>query len=137
MPRKEHYLYYNPPKPPKPKVPEETKGRVKSICDGYVKTVLKPKYIIPNPLYKEYYHIEDIYTKWWRNYFYFYAEYHYTDQNAIKEFLDHGFARLEYVNEDSFNLSYMRHTGKWWEIFSELSLEECLETIEEMPHFNP
>ena len=126
--------YYN---PPKPKVPEVEKNRIKSICGEYIRTVLKPKHIIPSPSHKEYYHIEDMFTKWWRNYFYFYAKYHYTYPNAIKEFLDHGFARLEYVNEHRFNLSYMRHTGQWWEVFSELSLEECLDTIEEMPHFNP
>lgn len=129
--------YYNFPKPPKPKVPEEEKNRIKDICDKFVEKNLKPKHITPNPELTEFCHIEDIFTKWWRNYFYFYAKYHYTHPESIKEFLDHGFARLEYVNEDMFNLAYMRHTGQWWEIFSELSLEECLGTIEEMPHFHP
>ncbi len=137
MPRKGYYWYRNPPKPIKKKVPNEIRERVKNISDNFIENILKPKYMIPNPPHGEYYLIEEFFTKWWRNYFYFYAKYHYTDPNAIEEFLDHGFARLEYANEDSYNLSYMRHTGKWWEIFSDLSLEECLETIEEMPHFSP
>jgi len=137
MPRKGYGWYYHPPKPPKPKVPKEIKEKIKAISDEFVKSVLKPKYMICDTSYNEYYHIEEIYTKWWRNFFYFYSKYHYTRQNAIQEFVDSGFARLEYVSEDNFNLSYMRHTGKWWEIFVDLSLEECLETIEEMPHFNP
>jgi hypothetical protein len=39
--------------------------------------------------------------------------------------------------EKRCNLSYMRHTGQWWEIFRELSLNECIEAINDMPHFTP
>ena len=137
MPRKGYYWVYNPPKPPKLKVPEEEKNRITNICEEFIKTILKPKFIIPNPEIKKYCHIEEIFTKWWKNYFYFYAKYHYTHSRAIEEFLDQSFARLEYINKDKFNLSYMRHTNQWWEIYSELSLEECLKTIKEMPHFHP
>ena len=45
------------------------------------------------------------------------------------------YARLEYVDRDRFNLAYMRHTGKWVEIGFDLSLEECLDEIENGPHF--
>lgn len=31
----------------------------------------------------------------------------------------------------------MRHTGKWFEIGFDLSLEECLDEIENWPHFMP
>ena len=79
----------------------------------------------------------DIFTKWYRNYFYFCAKYHNPGPNAISPFFETKFARMEYVAEDQFNLSYMRHTGQWWELFSGLSLNECIETIEDMPHFTP
>ena len=122
---------------PKPKVQEDTKQKIKTICEDFIDSVLKPRHMRYDPPGSEYYNIEEIYTKWWRNYLYFYAKHHYTPSNAIQEFVDYGFARLEYVDKDKFNLSYMRYTGQWWEIFSDLSLKECLETIEEMPHFNP
>ena len=38
--------------------------------------------------------------------------------------------RMEYEGSRRFNLAYMRHTGKWCEVFQGLSLEENLETIE-------
>lgn len=129
--------YYNPPRQPKPKVPELTKIEVKEVADDFVESVLKPKFIEPAPKDKRFSYLVDIFTKWYRNYFYFYAKYHSPGPNAIEPSFDKGFARMEYFGEDQFNLSYMRHTGKWWEIFTELSLEECIETIGEMPHFNP
>ena len=47
------------------------------------------------------------------------------------------FARMEYTGQDRFNLSYMRHTGKWWEFYEGLSLDECLVVIRDEPHFAP
>ena len=47
------------------------------------------------------------------------------------------FARIEYINNDCFNLSYMRHTEQWWEIYTDLSIDECLKAIREEPHFLP
>ncbi|MCK4613483.1 MAG: hypothetical protein KAU14_01670 [Thermoplasmata archaeon] len=110
---------------------------MKEAADEFVESVLRPKIVEPEPEDKRFSYLVDIYTKWYRSYFYFYAKYHSPGPNAREPFFDAGFARMEYVCEDKFNLSYMRHTGKWWEIFTELSLEECLETIREMPHFNP
>ena len=45
--------------------------------------------------------------------------------NAISPYFEARFARLEYLADDNYNLSYMRHTGQWWEIDRDLSLEEC------------
>jgi hypothetical protein len=39
--------------------------------------------------------------------------------------------------DERFNLSYMRHTGQWWEIYTELSLDESLDAIRDEPHFLP
>lgn len=118
-------------------VPELMKIKVKEVADDFVETVLKPKFIEPAPENERFSYLVDIYTRWYRGYFYFYAKYHSPGPNAIEPFFEAGFARMEFVGEDRFNLSYMRHTGKWWEIFTEMSLEECIVTIGEMPHFDP
>ncbi|MFZ3168330.1 MAG: hypothetical protein WA130_11995 [Candidatus Methanoperedens sp.] len=47
------------------------------------------------------------------------------------------FARLEYAGNSLFNLSYMRHTGQWLEIYTGLSADECLAAIKDDPHFLP
>ena len=57
--------------------------------------------------------------------------------NAISPFFEARFARLEYLADDNYNLSYMRHTGQWWEIYRDLSLEECLSAVRDEPHFLP
>jgi len=57
--------------------------------------------------------------------------------HAIAPFFEVGFARMEYIGDHQFNLSYMRHTEQWWEIYTELSLDECLAAIREEPHFIP
>jgi len=57
--------------------------------------------------------------------------------NAISPFVEDKFARLEYAGENRFNLSYLRHTGQWYELFREIPLEKCLKEIKEMPHFMP
>lgn len=44
---------------------------------------------------------------------------------------------MEYVENNKFNLSYMRHTEKWFEVFQALSMDECLKLIEEDPTFLP
>jgi hypothetical protein len=137
MAKKKMYWFYNPPRQPKPKVPELIKIEVKEAGDKFVESVLKPKFIEPNPQNKRFNYLVDIFTKWRGNYFYFYSKYRCPGPDAIEPFFETGFARMEYIGKDRFNLSYMRHTGKWWEIFTELSLEECIETIRDMPHFTP
>jgi len=47
------------------------------------------------------------------------------------------FARLEYAGEEKFNMAYMRHTGQWWEIFQDLTLDECIDEIRTNPLFQP
>ena len=44
---------------------------------------------------------------------------------------------MEYVGNRRFNLAYMRHTGKWWEVHQGFTLDKCLKTIREDPTFQP
>ena len=129
--------WFKPQRELKPGVPDSVKAGVERKCNELVETVLKPGHIKPLPEDKRFNYLVDIYTKWYRNYFYFCAKYCSPHPDAISPFVEDKFARLEYAGEDRFNLSYMRHTGQWFEIFSEITLEECIEAIKEMPHFMP
>ncbi len=126
---------YVPPKMPKEKPSELIKMAVKNKANELVNTVLKPAYIQPPPENPKYNYIIDIYTKWHHSYFYFYAVYCCPFPNAILPTFDEGFARMEYTGKNQFSLSYMRHTGQWWKIYSELSLDECLAKIRDEIHF--
>ena len=86
---------------------------------------------------KQFNYIVDIYTKWYRNYFYFCAKYACPGPNATSPFFETKFARLEYVGSDRFHLSFMRHTEEWVELYQNLSLNGCLEAIRNEPYFQP
>jgi hypothetical protein len=123
--------------PPKPKPPEGIKTTVKAKADDLVETVLKPQHIKPPPEDMRWNYVVDIYTKWHGSFFYFCAKYANPRPGAIASHFETRFARLEYVAKDRFHLSYMRHTGKWWQVYPDLSLDECLDTIEDDPLFMP
>ena len=119
----------------KPKVPASTKEMVKTRADELIETVLKPKYVTPPPEGMIYNYVVDVYTKWYRNYFYFCAKYACPHPNAISSHFETKFARMEYVAHDCYHMSYLRHNDKWAEIFYSLSLDECFKNVQENPTF--
>ncbi len=110
---------------------------VQQKADEFVEKVLKPKHIQPPPAPDEFQrnYIVDIYTKWYRHYFYFCAKYNVPSPNALVPFFEARFARLKYIRANQFNLAFMRYTGQWVEVYQDLSIEECLESIENDPFF--
>ncbi len=137
MVRKKRTWVFNPKSRSKPKVPDGIKIQVQTRANHLIESELKPKHINPSPIDKEFNYIVDIYSKWYQNYFYFYAKYRCPAPNCISEFFEVTFARLEYIEDNRFDLSYMRHTGQWFELYTELSLDECMEAIRSEPHFLP
>jgi hypothetical protein len=119
------------------KAPESIKAHVQEKADHLIQSILKPKHIKPPPKDTRFNYIVDIYSKWYQSYFYFCAIYRCPAPNRISEFFESRFARLEYVGNETFGLSYMRHTGQWIELFTNLSLDECLESIRNEPHYLP
>jgi hypothetical protein len=136
MPPRKQWVY-SPQKASRPKVSDSTKAEVQRKANELIESFLKPEFIKPHPEDAEYNYIVDIYTKWYRSYFYLCAKYRCPAPNCIAEFFETKFARLEYAGNDKFNLAYMRHTEQWWETDQELTLEECLERIREDSLFQP
>ena len=130
------WVYVPPPKP-KPKVPEDIKIDLEEKANLLVESYLKPNYIKPEYKSDRYNYIVDIYTKWYRNYFYFISKYHCPGPTAISSSFEAKFTRLEYVGDGLFDVAYMRHTGKWQEVYMELSMNKCLATIKNEATFHP
>ena len=128
---------YSPPKPPAPKVPASVKAEAQQKANQLVETILKPQHLKPPPKDYHFNYIVDIYTKWYRHYFYFCAKYCSPGPNALSPDFETKFARLEYVGENRFNLSFMRHTSEWIEVYPNLSLDKCLAAIKDDPFFSP
>lgn len=126
---------YRPPKPPKPPVPDAIKAEVTAKANELVAIVLKPRYVKPPPENPQFNYIVDLTTKWYRGYFHFSATYRSPGPDALSPSFEAKFARLEYAGSGRFRLAFMRHTGEWIELYTDLALDECLAAIRDDPFF--
>jgi hypothetical protein len=111
------------------------KNRIESQCQPLIEK-LKSQYVLKNPD-KRYNYMVDIYIKWYRNYLYFCGKYKSENPDRLVDEFEGNFARLKIIKPDSFEISYMRHTEKWFIIARDLTLNKCLEMIEDTPTFHP
>ena len=128
---------YSPKSTTKPKVPEAVKLTVQRRSDDLVVNEFRPRFIQPPPDAPQFNYIVDLYNHWRGSFFYFCAKYRCPSPHCISEYFEVRDSRLEYQANGNFTMSYMRHTGKWQEVFMDLSLDECLEQIEANPLFQP
>jgi hypothetical protein len=118
-------------------VPEAVKMAVTTKSNELIETVLKPQHIQPPPDNPQFNYIVDIYGKWYQRYFYICATYHVPGPNAAVSSFEAKFARMEYAGNNRFHLSFMRHTGQWIELYTDLPLDECLMSVRDEPFFFP
>ena len=111
------------------------KSRIESQCQPVIEK-LKSQYVSKNPN-KEYNYLVDIYIKWYRDYLYFCEKNKSENPNRIADEFEDKFVRLKIIKKDKFDISYMRHTGKWFLIACDLTLNECLDMIENTPTLHP
>jgi hypothetical protein len=118
-------------------VPDAVKTEVTTKANEFIETFLKLQHVQPPPDNPQFNYIIDIYGKWYQRYFYLCATYHVSGPNAVTPTFDAKFARMEYTGNNHFHLSFMRHTGQWVELYTDQSLDECLESIRDDPNFFP
>ena len=127
------------PKKHSPNLPLDLKAEIDRKANEFIIAELQPQYVqnaIP-PLNPNHNYITQIYTKWHGRYFYFCAEYTCPSPQAHSPTFESKFARLEYTAPERFNLSYLRHNRTWWELWTDLSFEECCALIKEGGSFYP
>ncbi len=127
---------YSIDRPPKPKVPEDLKAEVTEKARKTIEE-LKNLHIKEPPEGYQWNYIVDLYTKWHGSYFYFCTKYACPGPNAISPFFEQRFARMGYIGNRRFDLSYMRHTGEWMELEHGLIVDECLRRIKEDRDYEP
>ena len=126
-----------PAKSPKTSVPDALKAELATKANDLIENVLKPKHVLPPKPDEPFNYITDIGAKWNRNYFYFISTYACPGPNALAPTFESKFARMEYLGNGQFALSFMRHTGAWVGIFDALSVDESLKAIQEDTWFTP
>src|SRR5437868_716735 len=124
------------PKPRKPwmirpakkphSMPDSLKTEVEAKARELIETVLKPKHVQPPPKGHQLNYITDISTKWLGLKYYFASIYTCPGPNANGHTIDKKFARMEYVGDGKFAVSFMRHTEQWVELYGGLTVDECL-----------
>jgi hypothetical protein len=113
------------------------KAEVESKASDLIARVLKPKHVEQTKEDKSFNYITDIGAKWYRHYFYFFSTYACPDPDAVSPTFEEKFARMEYKGDNQFALCFMRHTGEWVGAFDPLSVDDCMQAIQEDPWFVP
>ncbi len=78
----------------------------------------------------------DVFTKWWRGYFYLMQKFQCPPEGYTMPGFESGIARLEFRGADSFDVAYYRYTGEWFVIAQGQSLEACLKAVAEDSWFD-
>ncbi len=114
-----------------------TKAQVESKVKALIDTELKPKHVKPPPEDADFNYITDITMKWHGSTLFLVAVYACPGPNAISPTFEERFARLRPSAGGKYDLSFMRHTGQWVELFQGRTLDECLQEIRGDPWFIP
>lgn len=114
-----------------------TKAELTAKAQQLLDQVLTPKYVQATPPEHDFNYVAALHGKWRGNSFYFSATYNCPSPNAIAPSFETKFARMAYVSNDRFNLSYMRYTEQWFEIASNWTMDQCLTAIAENDLFTP
>lgn len=128
---------YSPAHDPRTTMPETFKAEVERKVNELIETALSPKYVKPPPKNPKFNYVTGLSTKWYGRHFYLVAAYACPFPDAQSPTFEVNFARMEHTASGRFKLAYLRHTGKWHELFHGLTLDECLKSIRDDPWFQP
>jgi hypothetical protein len=113
------------------------KQEVDRKAGDLIESVLKPRHVEPPPKGRQLNYLVDITTKWHGLKCYFISVHRSPGPHAVSPTFETKFARMEYVGNAKFALSFQRHTGQWVELYEALSVDECLKAIRDEPWFQP
>lgn len=117
----------SPAKVPKGKPSDAFKQELLERFEKILEKEMRPKFVQTPEEGRVMDYISGLHCKWHRNNFYICGTH--SDPEGKIEPYEVKFSRMEYVSEDSFNLAYMRHTGKFWEVHKDKPLEESIRMV--------
>jgi hypothetical protein len=118
-----------PSAPPRSSVSEAEKQRIVTACDAFIRDVLKPRFqprIVPT----QFNYTIDIHGVWAGGRYRFVQRYRSGHVSNRGEEFDAPFARIDRVGPDRFDIYWMRHTGKWWRLYTRVTLSAALQILE-------
>ena len=124
--------------PGKGSLPGTVKAEVDTKAKELIETVLKPKHIQPPPEDHQLNYVTDITIKWLGSKCYFISTYRRSPSPyAISPAFETRFARMEYVGNLKFALSFQQHNSEWVKLHDTLTVDKCMSAIQEDPWFVP
>ena len=128
MPRPKQWLpVTRSPRPPP--VPEPERQAIITACESFIRDVLKPRFL-PRITSTEFNYVVDIHGAWAAGRYRFMQRYRSGMAHNAGEEFDAPFARIDRLGPDRFDIYWMRHTGKWWRLYSGVTLAEALHLLE-------
>ena len=121
----------------KAKPSDGEKRAITAACERFIDDVLKPRFL-PEIRPTEFNYCVDIFGKWHGHTYRFLQRFRNDRPDRYTEpAFTAPFARLEYVGRDRFDLSYFRHTERWWPVDHGVTLDEALALLETKGIYHP
>ena len=117
-------------KPARPVADEGAeKQAIVAACETFIRDVLKPRFL-PKIKPTEWNYVIDIHGAWAAGRYRFVQRYRSGMAHNRGEEFDAPFARIDRMGKDRFDVYWMRHTGKWWRLYTGVTLVEALRILE-------
>ncbi|TFF22880.1 hypothetical protein E3C22_10495 [Jiella endophytica] len=111
---------------------KEEKADIATLCETFVAEALKPRFL---PAIREtpFNYPVDIFGKWRGSKYSFITRYRSGFAENRGEEFDMAFTRLDHLeecfDETRFDVMWHRHTGQWWRLHSNVTLDEALQLM--------
>jgi hypothetical protein len=113
----------------RPPVDPDVRAQVEAKARELVKTVLKPRYVVPPLDAARFNYVTDVTLKWHSSSLFFIKVYTCPSPTALSPSFEARFARMRHAGRGKWGLSFMRYTGQWVELFTDQTVEACLASI--------
>lgn len=114
----------------RPALPDAAEKRaIVAACEAFTRDVLKPRFL-PEVKPTEWNYVVDIHGAWAAGRYRFMQRYRSGMEHNRGEEFDTPFARIYRAGRNSFDVHWMRHTGRWWPLHRGLTLAEALRRLE-------
>lgn len=104
------------------------KASITASCQAFIDTVLKPRFL-PTVIPTQFNYPVDIQGKWHGSKYRFLQRYRSGFKDNCGEEFDAPFVRLDWIGRNRFDVQWHRHTGQWWRVHQNLSLNAALDAI--------
>lgn len=104
------------------------KTAITAACEAFIQDVLKPRFLLEiRPT--EWNYVIDIHGAYSSGRYRFMQRYRSGAKDNRGAEFDAAFARIDRIGPDSFDIFWMRHTGKWWRLHSGVTLANALHIL--------